>query len=128
MTFDNLNGGESDDSDEGEFSDDDIDNEDEEEYNEDSIVKPTEIIVPDIDHCADNELSNDQTPILTCTQPPPSNIPSPLSLSQLRSNDQETVEIITDIQADDATKDDCLATTPAKRIRLSADNSSEKTF
>lgn len=128
VTFDNLNGSESDDSDEGEFSDDDIDNEDEEEFNEDLTAKSAEIVVPDIDH----DLSNDQVPVAACTQPPSSNIPSPLSSSQLRSNDQEAVEIITEIQADDATKepiDDYVASTPAKRIRLSADNCSfEKTF
>lgn len=131
VTWENLNGTESDDSDEGEFSDDDMENEDEEELNE-STVKPAEI-VPDIDHCIDNGLSNEQIQTNECPQLLSSDIPSPISTSQLKSSDEEKVENITNIQADDATKDsneDCLLSVPAKRIRLSTDGVSEteKTF
>lgn len=127
VTWDNLNGAESDDSDDGEFSEDDL--EEEELADEMTSVKPAEI-VPDID----NGLSNDQVPISDCSlQPQTSDIPSPLSTSQLRSFDEEKVEIITDIQADEATKepiDECIESVPAKRIRLSTDVSAdtEKTF
>jgi hypothetical protein len=125
VTMDNMDG----DSDD---SDDEFSEEDEEEENEESPSNANEIIVPDIE----NGLSNDQVPVPeaspTLTTVTTTSSLSPLSSSQLQCNDQEIVENISDIQANDATSasadtnlDD--EPTPVKRIRLE-ENSSEKIF
>lgn len=126
VTLDNMDG----DSDD---SDDEFSEEDEEEENEESPSNANEIIVPDID----NGLSNDQVPVPetspTLTTMTTTSSLSPLSTSQLQCNDQEIVENISDIQANDATSASASDTnnvddepTP-KRIRLE-ENLSEKIF
>lgn len=124
VTLENMDGGDSDDSDD-EFSEDD-----DEEENEESPANANEIIVPDID----NGLSNDQVPVPESSPTLTASSLSPLSSSQLQCNDQEIVENISDIQANDATSasaseenvDEGLEPIAAKRIRL--ENESEKIF
>lgn len=107
VTLNNMDGAEDSDTD-GEYSDD----EDEDE-NESASANASEIIVPDIDNVLANEVSAiSPAPTLGTLSPTP-------STSQLQSNDPETAENITEIQADDANED--LQPVPMKRPRLNAD-------
>lgn len=107
VTVNNMDGAEDSDTD-GEYSDDE-----EEEENESASANASEIIVPDIDNVLSNEVSEKSpAPTVGTLSPTP-------STSQLQSNDPETAENITEIQADDANED--LQPAPMKRPRLNAD-------
>jgi hypothetical protein len=95
-------------------SDDDCEDSDEEDddENETSSANVNEIIVPDIDNVLSNEVpvpEGSPTPTTSSLSPTP-------STSQLQCNDQEIVENITDIQANDASEN--LGPAPVKRPRL----------
>jgi hypothetical protein len=97
-----------------EDSDDDCEDSDEEDddENEASSATVNEIVVPDIDNVLSNEvLVPEASPAPTTS----SLSPTP-STSQLQCNDQEIVENITDIQANDASES--LGPAPLKRPRL----------
>jgi hypothetical protein len=105
-----------------EDSDDDCDDsdEDDDEENETSSANVNEIVVPDIDNVLSNEVPVPEaspTPTTSSLSPTP-------STSQLQCNDQETVENITDIQANDASES--LEPAPLKRPRL--ENDAENLF
>lgn len=100
-----------------EDSDDDCDDsdEDDDEEAEASSSNVNEIIVPDIDNVLSNEV-----PVPEASPTPTSSSLSPTpSTSQLQCNDQETVENIIDIQANDASES--LEPAPLKRPRLEGD-------
>lgn len=108
VTLSNMDGAEDSDTD-GEYSDD----EEENDENESASANASEIIVPDIEGVLSHEVPA-ASPAPTCGTASPTP-----STSQLQSNDPETAENITEIQADDANED--LEPVPIKRPRLNAD-------
>lgn len=109
VTLGNMDGAEDSDTD-GEYSDDE---EEENDENESASANASEIIVPDIESVLSHEVPA-ASPAPTCGTASPTP-----STSQLQSNDPETAENITEIQADDANED--LEPVPIKRPRLNAD-------
>lgn len=99
-----------------EDSEDDFSDEDEEDENETSSLNANEIIVPDIENVLSNEVP---VPEISPTPTTSSALSPTPSTSQLQCNDQEIVENISDIQADDANED--LEPAPIKRPRLATD-------
>lgn len=99
-----------------EDSEDDFSDEDDEDENEASSSNANEIIVPDIENVLSNEIP---VPEASPTPTTSSSLSPTPSTSQLQCNDQEIVENISDIQADEATED--LEPAPIKRPRLATD-------